>query len=370
MTSSFLFSSLQVGALLLKHRIVMAPLTRMRASQPGNVPSDLNAAHYEQRATDGGLIIAEASQITASGQGYPATPGIHSQQQIEGWRAVTSAVHAKGAVIFLQLWHVGRVSHSSFQPEGVLPIAPSPVSAEGNHFTANWSQQPFETPRELGTHEVQEVVKAYGDAAKNALAAGFDGVELHGANGYLVEQFLQSHTNQRSDRYGGSLENRTRFLIEVTEALVTAVGPERVGVRLSPFGIANHSGEPEPLPLYQYAVRRLAELNIAYLHLVEPRASGTGKIDIVRDNVPSASELLRPIWPGVLIAAGGYDPKSAERVVWAGQADAVAFGRSFISNPDLVERIRKDAPFNPWNRSTFYGGGGEGYVDYPTHEAA
>jgi N-ethylmaleimide reductase len=200
--------------------------------------------------------------------------------------------------------------------------------------------------------------------------------EIRIVNNPLLTAFLLRHRFRtrrvvyKEMRYGGSLENRTRFLIEVTEALVTAVGPERVGVRLSPFGIANHSGEPEPLPLYQYAVRRLAELNIAYLHLVEPRASGTGKIDIVRDNVPSASELLRPIWPGVLIAAGGYDPKSAERVVQAGQTDAVAFGRSFISNPDLVERIRKDAPFNPWNRSTFYGGGGEGYVDYPSHEAA
>jgi N-ethylmaleimide reductase len=364
MSSSVLFAPLNVGALTLKHRIVMAPLTRMRAGQPGNVPQPLNAEYYRQRATDGGLIIAEATQVTDSGQGYPATPGIHSDEQIAGWRSVTSAVHDKGGRIILQLWHVGRISHSSFQSGGALPVAPSAIAASGMSYTATWLQEPYETPRALDIDEIRGIIDAYHRGAHNARAAGFDGVELHAANGYLIEQFLQLRSNKRTDRYGGRIENRARLLLEVTEALIDAVGADRVGVRLSPFGVANDSGEEEPLPLYQYAIGALAKLNLAYLHLIEPRASGTGKADVNRVDAPSASELFRPHWPGVLIAAGGYDGVSASRSVASGQTDAIAFGRLFIANPDLVDRIRIGAPVNAWNRATFYGGLDIGYTDY------
>jgi N-ethylmaleimide reductase len=366
MSSSALFAPLNVGSLSLDHRVVMAPLTRMRARLPGNIPYEINVEYYRQRATTGGLIIAEATQVTESGQGYPATPGIHTSQQIEGWRKVTSAVHAEGGKIVLQLWHVGRISHSSFQPGGAAPLAPSAIPAAAVGFTAGWQRVPHEAPRALETEEIAELIASYRRGAENALAAGFDGVELHAANGYLIEQFLQARSNRRTDRYGGPIENRARFLIEVAEELVHTVGSGRIGVRLSPFGVANDMGEDEPLPLYQYAVNELARLDLAYLHLIEPRSSGTGMADVSRDDAPSASELFRPIWQGVLIAAGGYDPLSAERAVTAGQADAIAFGRSFIANPDLIERIRRGAPLNPWNRATFYGGAEIGYTDYPS----
>lgn len=367
--TSALFSPLTMGSLSLKHRVVMAPLTRMRAQVPANAAHALNAEYYAQRATDGGLIVAEASQVAPSGQGYPSTPGIYSQEQIDGWRQVTSAVHARGGVIVLQLWHVGRISHPSFQPNGALPVAPSAVAASGEHFTSTWAMAPFAVPRELETGEIAGIIEAYGQGARNALAAGFDGVELHGANGYLVEQFLQSRTNQRTDRYGGSIQNRVRFLTEVTETLVSAVGSGRVGVRLSPFGVANGSGEDDPIPLYRAAITALAPMGLAYLHLIEPRVAGGARSDALRADVPAASELFRRFWPGVLVAAGGYDAAGAARAVADGNADAVAFGRAFISTPDLVERLRVGAPFNPWHRPTFYGGNAAGYTDYPTLEA-
>jgi len=368
MVLSKLLTPFKMGSLELKHRIVMAPLTRMRAGQPRNVPTALNAEYYGQRATDGGLIIAEATQVCPSGQGYPATPGIHSDEQVKGWREVTSAVHARGGSIFLQLWHVGRISHSSFQPDGGLPVAPSAVSAPGNHFTASWEQVPFEIPRALETEEIAGIIDAYRKAARNALAAGFDGVELHGANGYLIEQFLHSRTNRRTDQYGGSIDNRARLLLEVMTALIGVVGAERVGVRLSPFGAFNGSGDDDPLPLYNYAIKALSKLTPAYLHLIEPRVVGTGDGDAVRTDMPSASKLFRPLWPGVLIAAGGYDPVSAARAIQEDHADAVALGRLFISNPDLVERIRIGAPLSPWHRPTFYGGQEIGYIDYPRYQ--
>lgn len=366
MTTPSLLTPIKIGALSLKHRIVMAPLTRMRAAQPGNVPQALNAEYYAQRATDGGLIIAEASQVAPEGQGYPSTPGIHSDEQVRGWRDVTSAVHAKGGLIVLQLWHVGRISHSSFQPGGGQPVAPSAIAAQGSHFTASWAQAPFETPRALRTEEIPEIIDAYRNGARRALDAGFDGVELHGANGYLIQQFLQSRTNQRTDQYGGSIPNRVRLLEEVTRALIDVAGADRVGVRLSPYGTTNCSEEDDPEPLYRYAIESLAKLGIAYLHLIEPRASGTGKADASRSDVPSASDRFRQDWPGVLIAAGGYDRESAERAVADDSADAIAFGRAFISTADLVERVRRGAPFNPWDRGTFYGGDEVGYTDYPT----
>lgn len=360
-----LFSPLSLGRYDLSHRIIMAPLTRMRAGEPGDVPHALNVKYYRQRATPGGLIIAEGSPISPSAKGMPATPGIYSPEQVQGWTAVTDAVHQAGALIFLQLWHVGRISHSSHQPHGALPVAPSAIAAAGSAYTATFERAPYETPHTLTVAEIAGVIDSYRAAARNALAAGFDGVEIHGANGYLIEQFLQSRTNTRTDAYGGSIENRVRFLLEVAQAVAEVYGPDRVGVRLSPFGVANDSGEAEPEHLYGFAIQGLAKLKLAYLHLIEPRASGAGQADVDHKNVPSASELFRPTWPRVLIAAGNYTPASANAAVSAGHADAIAFGRLFISNPDLPERIRKDAPLNSYNRATFYGGGAEGYTDYP-----
>lgn len=364
-----LFSPLKLGASALSHRVVMAPLTRMRAAQPGNVPHALNVEYYRQRASQGGLIITEGAQISPTGQGMPATPGIHSQAQVEGWKAITQAVHDKGGRIFLQLWHVGRISHSSLLG-GALPVAPSAIAAPGNAFTANFERVPFETPRALETTEIATVIADYARAARNAQQAGFDGVEIHGANGYLLEQFLQNRSNQRTDAYGGSIENRSRIVLEVAEAVAAVFGADRVGIRLSPFGVANGSGEDEPLPLYTQLIARLARLDLAYLHLIEPRASGAGQAEVDHQNVPFASELFRPHWPNVLIAAGNYRPDTAAAAIEAGRADAIAFGRLFIANPDLPERARRGSELNAYNRATFYGGAAEGYVDYPALEAS
>ena len=365
-----LFSPLQVGPYRLNHRVVMAPLTRMRAERPSLAPRPLNAEYYGQRATPGGLIIAEASPVMATGHGSPGTPGIYSEQQIKGWRGVVDAVHAKGGLIFLQLWHVGRVSHSSFQPGGVLPVAPSavPISAALKTMTADGKPAPYETPRALETSEIAGVVDSFRQAARNALRAGFDGVEIHGANGYLIEQFLQSHTNLRTDRYGGSIANRTRFLMEITQAVIDVWGVERVGVRLSPYGVANDSGDADPMPLYTHVIESLDPLGLAYLHFVEPRSSGAGRAEVNHQNVPSAMVLFRPIWSGVLISAGGFTGETAEAAIAAGHADAIAFGRIFISNPDLPRRLKHGFPLTPYNRATFYGGEEAGYTDYSAYD--
>src|ERR1700688_1750042 len=364
------FSPLEVGPYRLKHRLVMAPLTRMRAAKPSLAPRPLNAEYYAQRATPGGLIIAEASPVMATGFGSPGVPGIYSEQQIAGWREVVDAVHAKGGVIFLQLWHVGRVSHSSFQPGGVLPVAPSavPISVDFKTATADGKVVPYETPRALETSEIPGVVDAYREAAKNALKAGFDGVEIHGANGYLIEQFLQSRTNLRTDQYGGPIENRARLLLEITRAAIGVWGANRVGVRLSPYGIANDSGEADPMPLYNHVVEALNPLGLAYLHFIEPRSSGAGRAEVKHQNVPSAMVLFRPIWKGVLITAGGFTGETADTAIRDGHADAIAFGRIFISNPDLPRRLRHGFPLTPYNRATFYGGEETGYTDYPVHD--
>ena len=369
MDLSALFSPLRIGPYQLAHRLVMAPLTRMRAEKPSLAPRPLNVEYYAQRATPGGLIIAEASPVTATGFGSPGVPGIYSEPQIEGWREVVDAVHARGGVIFLQLWHVGRVSHSSFQPGGVLPVAPSAVAIPSDlkTGTADGKVTTYETPRALETGEIPGIVDAYRQGAINALKAGFDGVEIHGANGYLIEQFLQSHTNLRTDRYGGSIENRTRFLMEVTEAVIEVWGADRVGLRLSPHGIANGSGEPDPMPLYTHVVQSLNPLGLAYLHFIEPRSSGAGRAEVNWQNVPSAMVLFRPIWNGVLITAGGFTGETANAAIAAGHADAIAFGRIFISNPDLPRRLREGLPLTPYNRATFYGGDVAGYTDYPEY---
>jgi N-ethylmaleimide reductase len=365
-----LFSPLQIGPYQLGHRLVMAPLTRMRAEKPSLAPRPLNAEYYAQRATPGGLIIAEASPVVATGFGSPGVPGIYSEHQIKGWREVVDAVHAKGGVIFLQLWHVGRVSHSSFQPGGVLPVSPSavPISADLKTMTADGKVVPYETPRALETSEIPGVIDAYRQAARNALKAGFDGVEIHGANGYLIEQFLQSHTNLRTDQYGGSIKNRARFLMEITQAVIDVWGADRVGVRLSPYGVANDSGEPDPMPLYSHAIKSLDPLGLAYLHFVEPRSSGAGRAEVNHQNVPAAMVLFRPIWGGKLITAGGFTGETADAAISAGHADAIAFGRIFISNPDLPRRFQRGFPLTPYNRATFYGGEAAGYTDYPVHD--
>jgi N-ethylmaleimide reductase len=364
-----LFSPLQIGPYQINHRLVMAPLTRMRAEKPSLAPRPLNAEYYAQRATPGGLIIAEASPVVATGFGSPGVPGIYSEHQIKGWREVVDAVHAKGGVIFLQLWHVGRVSHSSFQPGGVLPVAPSavPISADLKTMTADGKVVSYETPRALETSEIPGVIDAYRRAARNALKAGFDGVEIHGANGYLIEQFLQSHTNLRTDQYGGSIANRARFLMEITQAVIDVWGADRVGVRLSPYGVANNSGEPDPMPLYSHAIKSLDPLGLAYLHFVEPRSSGAGRAEVNHQNVPAAMVLFRPVWSGVLISAGGFTGETADAAIAAGHADAIAFGRIFISNPDLPRRLQRGFPLTPYNRATFYGGEEIGYTDYPAY---
>jgi N-ethylmaleimide reductase len=365
-----LFSPFQVGPYRLQHRVVMAPLTRMRADRSSFAPRPLNAEYYAQRATPGGLIIAEASPVMVTGRGNPGTPGIYSDDQIEGWRRVVDAVHAKGGLIFLQIWHVGRVSHSSFQPGGGLPVAPSAVGIVGNGMlamTADGKMVPYETPRALETSEVREIVAAFRQAAVNAMKAGFDGVEIHGANGYLIEQFLQSHTNLRTDQYGGGIENRARLLLEITQAAIGVWGADRVGVRLSPYGVANGSGEADPMPLYTHVIKALDPLGLAYLHFIEPRSSGAGRAEVNHQNVPSAMVLFRPIWSSLLISAGGFTGEAAEAAIAQGHADAIAFGRIFIANPDLPRRLQHGFPLTPYNRATFYSGEEVGYTDYPTH---
>src|SRR6202171_2382868 len=370
MNFSSLFSQLEVGPYRVNHSIVMAPLTRMRAEKQSFAPRPLNAEYYGQRATPGGLIIAEASPVMATGRGNAGTPGIYSDQQIKGWRDVVDAVHAKGGLIFLQLWHVGRVSHSSFQPGGALPVAPSAVAVSDavRAATAEGKVTTYETPRALETGEIAGVIDAYRQAAENALQAGFDGIEIHGANGYLIEQFLQSHTNLPTDQYGGSIENRVRLLMEVTQAVTDIWGADRVGVRLSPYGVANGSGEADPMPLYTHAIKSLDPLGLAYLHFIEPRSSGAGRAEGNHPNVPSAMVLFRPIWRGVLISAGGFTGETAEAAIAAGHADAIAFGRIFISHPDLPPRFEHGFPLPPYSRATFYGGEDVGYTDYDPYD--
>lgn len=361
MSGSALFSTLQLGRYELAHRVVMPPLTRMRAGA-GNVPNALAPTYYGQRATQGGLVIAEATQVTPYGQGYPNTPGIHSVEQVEGWKKVTDAVHAKGGLIFLQLWHVGRSSHSSLLPGGVLPVAPSAIPiTDGVAFTPEWKQVPYETPRALELDEIPGIIEAYREGARNALAAGFDGVEVHGANGYLLEQFLHDKSNKRTDAYGGSIENRARLLLEVTEAVIGVWGKDRVGVRLSPFGTYNDVGDSDPIKLYSYVLPSLDKLGIAYLSLIEARPGAGMEID-----APQAVDQLRPFWPRTLILSGGFTGESAEEAIRTGRADAIGFGRQFIANPDLPERLKTGVPLNRYDRSTFYGGDAAGYTDYPT----
>jgi N-ethylmaleimide reductase len=358
---SKLFSPIQVGPYEISHRVVMAPLTRMR-SGAGDMPSDLMVEYYTQRASRGGLIVSEATPVSRRGYGYAGAPGIYADTQIAGWRRVTDAVHAKGGRIFLQLWHVGRKSHPSLQPNGEAPVAPSAHQAEGEAHSVN-GPVPFSMPRALELHEIPAIVEEFRAGAERALAAGFDGVELHGANGYLPDQFLEDGANKRTDAYGGPIENRARFMLELVEALVSVWGGNRVAVRLSPSGQSGSMSDSDPAATFGYLVRQLNRLGLAYLHIIEPRIE-----EIVEGAAPVTVQHLRPIYQGTIIAAGGFDREKALDILAAGHADLVAFGRAFIANPDLPARLRRNLPLTPYDRGTFYGGGAEGYVDYPFHD--
>lgn len=353
---SDLFSPTRLGRTELKNRIVMAPLTRNRAAMPGNVPQDINVTYYAQRAS-AGLIIAEATPISPMAHGYPATPGIHSAEQVTGWKKVVDAVHAKGGKIYLQLWHVGRISHPSLLPDNALPVAPSAIRPAGQAFTYTGPQD-FVTPRALGTEEIPALIEDYRKAAENALAAGFDGVEVHAANGYLLDQFLRDSTNHRTDQYGGSIANRTRLLIEVVAAVSKVWGADRVGVRLSPINQFNDIRDSYPQALFNHVAEALAPFNLAYLHVVEFGMTG---------DIPQAFDCaeLRRLYRGNYMANGGYDKVRGNEVIASGHADAVAYGMPFIANPDLVERFKQDAELNDPDPNTFYGGGEQGYTDYP-----
>lgn len=360
-----LFSPISLGKLELQHRVVMAPLTRMRSALPGNIPQAINVEYYSQRATKGGLIITEASQISPQGQGYPATPGIHSREQVDGWRKIVDAVHARGGLIVLQLWHVGRISHSSLRGDHSLPVAPSAVRPTGMAFTAEFEKAPFETPRALSIGEIGQVVRAYRTAARNAKEAGFDGVEIHGANGYLIDQFLRDKSNRRDDEYGGPIANRIRFLREVVATVVDVWGAGRVGVRLSPFGIFNDMADSQPLDLFSAAITELNSFQPAYLHLIEPRQDEMHGGDVSLWSGISVGDVFRKYFSGPIITAGGYTGELAETSIRDGHADAIAFGRLFISNPDLPARLAWGRMLNAYNRETFYGGDTTGYTDYP-----
>lgn len=360
-----LLSTINIGPHTLAHRVVMAPLTRMR-SEPGDLPGALMAEYYSQRATDGGLIISEATVVSTTGNGYLGSPGLYNDAQIPGWKAITEAVHAKGGKIFLQLFHAGRQSHSDMQPNGAQPVAPSAVEYDGVAYTASgWV--PSTPHRALSEAEVEALVDDFRSAAERGLAAGFDGVEIHGANGYLIDQFLQDGSNRRTDAYGGSIAKRARFLLDITNAVISVWGSERVAVRVGPSGTFGDMKDSDPEALFVYVAEQLAPLKLAYLHLIEPRVLGNS-IDESKDQNPVAAQLIRRHYDGLIIAAGGFTAESAEQILRAGDADLVAFGRDFIANPDLPERIRQGRPLNAYDRDTFYGGNEVGFTDYPFYQ--
>ncbi|GLK71040.1 alkene reductase [Ancylobacter dichloromethanicus] len=357
-----LFDSYRLGGITLSSRIVMAPLTRNRAGA-GLVPSPLAVEYYRQRAS-AGLIITEATQISATAQGYQDTPGLFTEAQIEGWRKITDAVHAAGGHIFVQLWHVGRVSHRSLQPGGAAPLAPSAVRAETQTYVNNGYAN-VDEPRALTLEEIPGIVDDFRKASANALLAGFDGVEIHGANGYLIDQFLRDGANRRTDAYGGSIENRTRFLTEVLQAVTAEIGPERTGLRLSPVTPASGMTDSDPQPLFNHVLDVVESLHPVYVHMIEGATGGP------RDIVPDFDfEALRTRFSGTWMVNNGYDKALAEAAVASGKADLVAFGKPFVSSPDAVERLRRGVAFNELDRDHLYGGGAEGYIDYPTLDKA
>ncbi len=353
-----LFEPYKLGSLTLPNRAVMAPLTRNRAVPSSFVPSPLAVDYYAQRAS-AGLLITEASQISQQGQGYQDTPGIYSKEQVAGWRKVTDAVHARGGRIFIQLWHVGRISHTSLQPNGGAPVAPSAIRAKTKTFVGGAFADVSE-PRALELAEIPGIIDDFRRAAANSLEAGFDGVEIHGANGYLLEQFAKDGTNKRTDAYGGSIENRAKLMLEVSKAVAAEAGAERTGIRISPVTPANDISDSNPQALYDHIVDGLSALKLVYLHVVEGATGGP------RDIAPFDYGSLRKRFSGAYVANNGYDFDLATKVLDANAADLIAFGKPFISNPDLVERLKQGAALNDWDKNTFYGGGTKGYTDYPT----
>jgi N-ethylmaleimide reductase len=368
MNSSSFFEPLRLGSITLPNRIIMAPLTRMRAGA-SNAPTALNAEYYAQRA-NAGLIIAEGTAVSQQGQGYPNAPGIYTREQVNGWRAVTQAVHSRGGRIFLQIAHNGRNSHSSYMPDGGPPVAPSAIPPKLPAFTRDGQQVPIEIPRVLNKEEISPIVETFANASRKAIEAGFDGVELQASNSHLIDQFLEDGTNTRTDAYGGSIANRMRFLLEITEAVSASIGSERLGVRLSPFGQYGGICDSNPLRLFTSIVRELNARKLAYLHVIEGRGSEIGLGDDLHADALNNARLFKPHFQGALISAGAYTPLTASDTLQEKSADAVAFGRLFISNPDLTERIARNLQLNPYDRSTFYGGGEKGYTDYaPFSEA-
>ncbi len=361
MSVTKLFEPYKLGPITLPNRAVMAPLTRNRAVA-GFVPNPLAVEYYAQRAS-AGLLITEASQVSQQGQGYQDTPGIYSKEQIAGWRKVTDEVHKRGGRIFIQLWHVGRISHTDLQPGNGAPVAPSAITAKTKTFVGGKFTD-VSAPRALELAEIPGIVDSFRKAAANAIEAGFDGDEIHGANGYLLDQFAKDGTNKRTDAYGGSIENRARLMLEVTEAVVKQIGAERTGIRISPVTPANDVSDSNPQPLFDYIVERLNALKLVYIHVIEGATGGP------RDIAPFDYKALRSRFKGAYIANNGYTLDLANKVLAADEADLIAFGKLFIANPDLVQRLKKGAPLNEPDKTTFYGGGAKGYTDYPALDQA
>ncbi len=354
-----LYEPAQFGKIEVKNRIFLAPLTRNR-SKPDFSPSDLAPEYYSQRAS-GGLLITEASQISPEGIGYINTPGIYNEAQVAGWKKVTDAVHAKGGKIFIQLWHVGRISHTSLLPNGQAPLAPSALRAKSQTFVGDAGMVDVSEPKAMSLEDIARTIADYKHAAECAKKAGFDGVEIHAANGYLIDQFLMDGSNQRTDQYGGPIENRFRFLREVLNMVLSVWDAGEVGIRLSPTGKFNDMSDTKRLSTFSYVVEQLNAFNLAYLHFVEtfPGMQNT-------DEEQNIIEALIKKWTGFYIANGGYEKENAESAIISGKADAIAFGRSFLANPDLPKRLELGVALNDPDQSTFYGGGAEGYTDYPT----
>src|SRR6202140_81768 len=351
-----LFEPFKLGPITLPNRLVMAPLTRNRAVA-GMVPNPLAVEYYGQRAS-AGLLITEASQVSQQGQGYQDTPGIYSKEQVAGWRKVTGRVHARGGRIFLQLWHVGRISHPSLQANGSAPVGPSAIRAKGKTFVGG-AFTDISEPRALELSEIPGIIESFRRGAANALEAGFDGVEIHGANGYLLDQFARDGANKRTDAYGGSIESRAKLMLEVSRVVAAEVGPERTGIRISPVTPANDVSDSNPQPLFNYIVDGLNALKLTYIHVIEGATGGP------RDIAPFDYASLRRRFAGAYIANNGYDFEIATKVLEAGAADLIAFAKPFIANPALVERLKRGAPLNEPDKATFYGGGAKGYTDYP-----
>jgi N-ethylmaleimide reductase len=366
-----LFTPIEIGPMALNHRVVMAPLTRSRSAQPESVPGELMRQYYEQRASDGGLIVTEATNISLTSRGWLGSPGLYSDRQVDGWKSIVSAVRAKGGHMFAQLWHTGRSSHVAMTG-GATPVSASMNPDYWEHpshlvsIPAGWVQP--SPHRSLTVAEIAALVVDYRRAAERAMDAGFEGVELHAANGYLVDQFLQDGSNQRTDEYGGSIENRTRFLAEIVDALTAVWGAGRVAVRISPSGTWNGMSDSDPDRLFDHVARELNRSELAYLHIIEPRVGGS---QIVREGQDAdAAKRLRPLFKGCLIAAGGFEPDTAEEIISRGTVDAIAFGRYFVSNPDLPHRIREGLALAEYDRKTFYTFDAHGYTDYPNYDIA